>query len=71
MIGTRLGELRFKRSTMPAEVNELKRGAEWTRMTERAVRCDGWIKRCGGRCKCRGGFGGSRTGETCRHDESR
>ena len=25
---------------MPGEVNELKRDAGWTRVTERAVRCD-------------------------------
>ena len=41
------------------------------RMIERAVRCSGLIKRRGGRCKCLGGSEGIRTGETCRHDESR
>ena len=40
---------------MPGEVRGLKHGAEWTKVTERAVRCDWLIKRRGSRCKCQGG----------------
>ena len=40
---------------MPGEVIGLKHGAEWTKVTERAVRCDWLIKRRGSRCKCQGG----------------
>ena len=51
---------------MPGEVRGLKRGAEWTRMTERAVRCD-WLDQAARESvQVLGGAGGIRTGETCR-----
>ena len=49
---------------MPGEVNEFKHGAEWIRMTERAVRCD-WLDQAAQESlQVLSGVGGIRTGET-------
>ena len=48
---------------MPGEVNGLKHGAEWTRMTERAVRC-GWLDQAARESlQVLSSAGGIRTGE--------
>ena len=56
---------------MLGEVNELKRGAGWTKVTERAVRCDWFDQAARGSMQVPWWFPLEPDGETCRHDESR